>query len=74
MGANTQLNTSSVEEECGGAFFSEVFSYIFSVGYFHFGPESFISPQSEPSELVAFYLCPAVLSGYCCVCESGYCH
>ena len=29
--------------------------------------EKFISPQSE---LGAFYLCPAVLSGYCFVCES----
>ena len=30
-----------------------------------------ISPQSE---LGAFYFCPGVLSGYCCVCESGYCN
>ena len=36
-------------------------------------PRSFISPQSERSELGAFYFCPGVLSGYCCVCESGYC-
>ena len=34
---------------------------------------TFISPQSERSELGAFYLCPAVLSGVC-VCESGYCN
>ena len=27
MGANTLLNASSVEEECGGAFFSEVVSF-----------------------------------------------
>ena len=27
----------------------------------------FISPQSERSELGAFYFCPGVLSGYCCV-------
>ena len=33
-----------------------------------------ISPQSERSELGAFYFCPGVLSGYCCVCESGYCN
>ena len=34
----------------------------------------FISPQSERSELGAFYFCPGVLSDYCCVCESGYCN
>ena len=35
-----------------------------------------ISPQSERSELGAFYFCPGVLSGYCCVCVcvSGYCN
>ena len=33
-----------------------------------------ISPQSERSELGAFYFCQGVLSGYCCVCESGYYH
>ena len=33
---------------------------------------SFISPQSERSELGAFYFFQGVLSGYCCVCESGY--
>ena len=41
MGANTLLNTSSVEEECGGAIFSEVLSFLyrycqlFSVRYSH---------------------------------------
>ena len=34
----------------------------------------FISPQSERSELGAFYFFQGVLSGYCCVCESGYYH
>ena len=39
-----------------------------------FGNANFISPQSERSELGAFYFCPGVLSGYCFVCESGYCN
>ena len=34
----------------------------------------FISPQSERSELGAFYFCQGVLSGYCCVCVGGYCN
>ena len=34
----------------------------------------FIIPQSERSELGAFYFCPGVLSGYCCVWESSYCN
>ena len=33
-----------------------------------------ISPQSERSELGAFYFCPGVLSGYCCVWEIGDCN
>ena len=33
MGANTLLNTSSVEEECGGAIFSEVLSFWFSISF-----------------------------------------
>ena len=44
-----------------------------NVGLFSIFRISFISPQSERSELGAFYFCPGVLSGYCCVCESGYC-
>ena len=35
MGANTLLNASSVEEECGGAFFSEVVSFWLE-RFFHF--------------------------------------
>ena len=34
----------------------------------HFSRLWVISPQSERSELGAFYFCPGVLSGYCCVC------
>ena len=35
--------------------------------YFGFCVLVFISPQSERSKLGAFYFCPGVLSGYCCV-------
>ena len=34
--------------------------------------DMFISPQSERSELGAFYFCPGALSGYCCVWERVY--
>ena len=38
MGADTLLNTSSVEEECGGAIFSEVFAFLVPIfWYFPFG-------------------------------------
>ena len=41
------------------------------VQWSHFWRLLVISPQSE---LGAFYFCPGVLSGYCCVCECGYCN
>ena len=53
---------------------SYLFIYSFIYIFIYLFIYLFISPQSERSKLGAFYFCPGVLSGYCFVCESGYCN
>ena len=58
-----------VIEDCDPVTFNILVDYMYGMKI----PKSVISPQSF-ARLGAFYFCPGVLSGYCCVCEGGYCN